>query len=245
MNYLEQIVLFYRWKEVNPLPASAIVIWHELMAVCNKAGWPKEFTVPNMVLQSNSGLSRKEFERGRQILIENDLISYKKSNRVNKAGKYKILPRLSKKDNEKDNRRGNEKDNEKDNFKELKDLNKNKDSTSSKSELYESFYAAHKRVFGFDCNPHQANTLGVYIDQDGVEEAVVVRAIERSGLASKGYKFGLITKILDDYFKSGVKTIDQAKSLDAQFDTPRTNRGRQADKAADFAKMAKELEEDE
>ncbi|NGQ95040.1 DnaD domain protein [Brevibacillus sp. SYP-B805] len=90
MNYLEQIVAFHRWKEVNPLPASAIALWYELMAICNKAGWPQEFTVPNAVLQSYAGLSRKEFERARQQLIDLGLITYKKATRVNQAGKYSI-----------------------------------------------------------------------------------------------------------------------------------------------------------
>lgn len=92
MNYLEQIVAFHRWKEVNPLPASAIALWFELMAVCNKAGWPEEFTVPNAVVQSTAGLSRKEFDRARQMLIDLGRLSYKKSQRVNNAGKYTLIP---------------------------------------------------------------------------------------------------------------------------------------------------------
>ena len=91
MNYLEQIVAFSRWKEVNPLPASAIALWHELMAVCNRAGWIQEFTVPNGRLQSGAGLSRKEFHNARQHLIDKKLIKYTKSNNRNKAGKYSML----------------------------------------------------------------------------------------------------------------------------------------------------------
>jgi hypothetical protein len=91
MNYLEQIVAFNRWKEVNPLPASAIALWHELMAVCNRAGWIQEFTVPNGRLQSGAGLSRKEFHNARQRLIDKKLIKYTKSNNRNQAGKYIIL----------------------------------------------------------------------------------------------------------------------------------------------------------
>jgi len=92
MNYLEQIVAFHRWKEVNPLPASAIALWYELMSICNKAGWPTEFTVANAVLQSFAGLSKKEFDNARQLLINLGLINYKKSQRVNQAGKYSFLP---------------------------------------------------------------------------------------------------------------------------------------------------------
>lgn len=119
MNYLEQIVAFYRWKEVNPLPASAIALWYEIMAVCNKAGWPGEFTVPNAVLQSNAGLSRKQFDHARQMLIDLKRIHYKKSTRVNNAGKYSInyFPIVQKgqqegqrQGNQKEHDRGNERD---------------------------------------------------------------------------------------------------------------------------------------
>ncbi|MNP24556.1 Replication initiation and membrane attachment [compost metagenome] len=123
----------------------------------------------------------------------------------------------------------------------LKDLN-----SSSTSSSYESFYSAHNRVFGFDCNPFQAQKLGAYIDQDGMEEAVVIRAIERAALASSGYNFNLIAKILDDYFRSGAKTIDQAKAIDNQFETrkadvattPKNRKGKTS-----FAEMAREMSE--
>lgn len=115
MNYLQEIVAFNEWKDVNPLPASAIALWFELMAICNKTGWQKEFTVPNGVLQSKAGLSRKEFERARQILIQIERIKYKKSGRVNQAGKYELIPIVQKVQQEgqqegqqKEHRRGNE-----------------------------------------------------------------------------------------------------------------------------------------
>lgn len=90
VNYLEQINGFQRWKEVNPLPASAIALWYELLATCNKAGWPEEFTVRNAVIQASAGLSRKQFDSARQMLIDMGLIRYKKSQRVNSAGKYSM-----------------------------------------------------------------------------------------------------------------------------------------------------------
>ncbi|SFR15357.1 hypothetical protein [Desulfoscipio geothermicus] len=96
MNYLSEIVAFTEWKEVNQLPASAIALWYELMAICNKTGWQQEFTVPNGLLQIKAGLSRKEFDRARQLLIQAGRINYKKSNRVNQAGKYEIIPFVQK-----------------------------------------------------------------------------------------------------------------------------------------------------
>jgi hypothetical protein len=92
MNYLSEILAFTGWKEVNQLPASAIALWYELMAICNKTGWRQEFTVPNGLLQIKAGLSRREFENARQLLIQAGRIQYKKSNRVNQAGRYEIIP---------------------------------------------------------------------------------------------------------------------------------------------------------
>nr|WP_244988595.1 DnaD domain protein [Paenibacillus xylanexedens] len=83
---------------------------------------------------------------------------------------------------------------------------------------YESFYSAHKRVFGFECNPFQAQQLIVYIDEDNMDEAVVIRAMERAALAASGYRFTLITKILGDYLRSGAKTFEAAKALDDAFE---------------------------
>lgn len=96
MNYLLQIVAFDSWKEVNPLPATAIALWYELMAIWNKCGWIQEFTVPNTLLQVKAGLSRKEFDRARQILIQMGRVIYRKSNRVNQAGVYSIIPIVQK-----------------------------------------------------------------------------------------------------------------------------------------------------
>jgi hypothetical protein len=91
MNYLQEILAFNRWKEVNHLPATAIALWYEMMTVCNKCGWQKEFTVPNGLLQISAGLSRKQFENARLLLIQKGRITYKKSNSVNQAGKYSII----------------------------------------------------------------------------------------------------------------------------------------------------------
>jgi len=92
MNYLREIVAFSEWKEVNPIPSSAIALWHELMSVDNRLGWKQEFTAPNEMLQLKAGLSRKQFDAARLVLIERGRIEYKKSERANKAGIYRIIP---------------------------------------------------------------------------------------------------------------------------------------------------------
>lgn len=105
MNYLAEIVAFNDWKELNPLPAAPIALWYELMAACNRSGWAQEFTVANAVLQARAGLSRKEFERARTLLVEAGRIVYTRSERVNQAGTYRLIP-LAKKEAQKEQRRG-------------------------------------------------------------------------------------------------------------------------------------------
>lgn len=83
---------------------------------------------------------------------------------------------------------------------------------------YESFYAAHERIFGFQCNPFQAEQLSSFIEKDGVEEDVIIQAMKRAALNGTGYKFGLILKIVKDYLASGAKTLPQAIALDNEFD---------------------------
>lgn len=129
MNYLEQIVAFQRWKDVNPLPASAIALWYELMAACNKAGWPEEFTIQNAMLQATAGLSRKEFDRARQMLINLRRIHYGKSKRVNTAGNYTLIPfsivqKGQQNGQQEGHREEHRRDNKKDNYKDLKDKQK-------------------------------------------------------------------------------------------------------------------------
>ena len=96
MNYLAEIVAFTEWKQVNTLPGNAIALWHELMAAWNKVAWAANFTVANGRLQADAGLSRKEFEHARQLLINLGRIHYKKSDRVNEAGRYTMIPIVQK-----------------------------------------------------------------------------------------------------------------------------------------------------
>lgn len=92
----------------------------------------------------------------------------------------------------------------------------------------ESFPAAYRRVYRRDLTPFQAEQLGAYIDQEGFEEDVVVRAIERAALAGGGMK--LVLHILNDYAAAGAKTLEGAIAFDAEHEArrqrgdPRTTR---------------------
>lgn len=103
-------------------------------------------------------------------------------------------------------------------------LKKNKDNTTATATTedgYESFTSAHRRIFGFELNQHQMEFLCGYIEEDEMDEQVIIRAMERAAINGMSYSFNLIKKIVNDYCLAGVKTIEQAKAFDNEFDKRR------------------------
>ncbi len=78
MNYITEIKAFYDLLETNPLPSSAIAVWHALMHIANKTDWQQEFAVAVSVLEVKTGLNAKAIERARNKLAQAGLITWKK-----------------------------------------------------------------------------------------------------------------------------------------------------------------------
>lgn len=76
MNYLTEIKLFYDWLETYPLSSSAIALWHALMFVANRRGWPQEFSAPISLLILRTNLSRSTIYRERIHLQRAGRISF-------------------------------------------------------------------------------------------------------------------------------------------------------------------------
>lgn len=93
--------------------------------------------------------------------------------------------------------------------------------TATTARAEESFSLAHQRIFGFRLNQFQEEYLAKYIDEDGIEEPVVIRAMERAAINGTSYSFNLIQKIVNDYAIAGVKTLGQAEAFDNEFDKRR------------------------
>jgi len=75
MNYLKEINLFYGQQELDDLSPSAISLWHALMFINSRKGWPETFSVPLQVLQSKSGLTKRSLCKARTELTELDYIT--------------------------------------------------------------------------------------------------------------------------------------------------------------------------
>ncbi|UOR11385.1 hypothetical protein [Halobacillus amylolyticus] len=85
MDYVKEIHAFYDQIEVNPVSASAVVLWHAMMNFNAKAGWKKEFKVGGPALCVKSRLGETTFKRARQELKGKGYI-------IHKSGKPKEMP---------------------------------------------------------------------------------------------------------------------------------------------------------
>ncbi|UPK45749.1 DnaD domain protein [Paenibacillus pabuli] len=242
MNYIAEMTAFTDWLETNPLEPSAQTLWFHLLVIANKSGCPEWFTVANLTLMAKTGVSEKSLIKHRNALIQKGRLIYKNQGKQ-QAGKYQLV-HLTVNNTVKCAVNEGVKSAVKDGVKGsglLRDFSSST-STSSDHGEYESFYSAHMRVFGAECNPLQSQQLGEYIDKDGMAEEVVVRAIERAGMASKGYNFKLITKILNDYFIGGVRTLEQAIAIDREYDNRKSKTVTKQTALGSFAEMAKGME---
>ena len=88
MNYLVEIKAFYDLVQIKQLSTGQIALWHALMAINNKCAWIEWFTVPNLTLELNTGMSRSGILKARNILKQYDLIDFKQNG--TKATIYKL-----------------------------------------------------------------------------------------------------------------------------------------------------------
>ncbi|WP_195270858.1 restriction endonuclease subunit S [Eubacterium sp. 1001713B170207_170306_E7] len=101
MNYLTELLAFYKWLEANPLSPVLQAYWHLLMYYNNKAAvraenggwhWPVRFKVPNTVLMPLLGIKdRRVLLRQRGYLIDQGRVTYEKD-KGQRAGIYRMVP---------------------------------------------------------------------------------------------------------------------------------------------------------
>lgn len=89
MNYLAEILAFYDLVQVKQLSTGQIALWHALMAINNRCTWIEWFTVPNLTLELNTGLSRSGVLKARNALKQYGLIDFKING--TKATNYKMI----------------------------------------------------------------------------------------------------------------------------------------------------------
>src|SRR5690554_5665065 len=93
MNYMAEIKAFYDLVQVKQLSTGQIALWHALMHINNKCAWIEWFTVPNLTLELNTGLSRSGIYKARNILKQFGVIDFKANG--TKATSYKLVSLLN------------------------------------------------------------------------------------------------------------------------------------------------------
>ena len=89
MNYIAEIKAFYDLVQVKQLSQGQIALWHALMYINNKCAWIEWFSVPNITLELNTGLSRSGIAKARNALKQYGLIDFKQNS--TKATTYKMF----------------------------------------------------------------------------------------------------------------------------------------------------------
>ena len=92
MNYIAEIKAFYDLVQVKQLSQGQIALWHALMYINNKCAWIEWFSVPNIMLELNTGLSRSGIAKARNVLKQYGLIDFKPNG--TKATSYKLITML-------------------------------------------------------------------------------------------------------------------------------------------------------
>ncbi|MCF6137543.1 DnaD domain-containing protein [Pseudalkalibacillus berkeleyi] len=84
-------------------------------------------------------------------------------------------------------------------------------------------YTLMEKEFGRPLSPIECETLSMWLDQDGHEPSIIVAALKEAVLSGK-LNFRYIDRILFEWKKNGVRTVDQAKQYGEKFRQQRYKR---------------------
>jgi len=91
MNYLTEIRLFYDKLPSFQLTSSDIALWHGLMNIFNRAGWPQELSISPSEIQACTCISKTGIFRCRKSLCQAGLIEFRPQKGC-RSGIYRIMP---------------------------------------------------------------------------------------------------------------------------------------------------------
>ncbi len=89
MNYIAEIKAFMDLVQVKSMSTGQIALWYALMYINNKCAWAEWFTVPNITLEINTGLSRQGIAKCRNALKQCGIIDF--TSNGTKAASYKLF----------------------------------------------------------------------------------------------------------------------------------------------------------
>lgn len=73
---MTEIKLFYDWLETHELPPASVALWHGLMQIANRAGWPLRLCISMNMLMARTHIPRPSLYRERKRLQQAGLIDF-------------------------------------------------------------------------------------------------------------------------------------------------------------------------
>ncbi|EST12065.1 DnaD domain protein [Sporolactobacillus laevolacticus] len=234
MNYIRLINAFYDRLETSQLSTSAIALWHALANVNNKAGWLREFAVAVSVLCIKTGLSERTITNARNDLKMKGFIDFR-SRKGSKSAVYQLYDlsamityKVSEKSllsaTDADNLSGYASDNLSDKpsdnasalvVSETKQNETKQTTAVSRQHWFDEYY----QCFGKQPNALQCQNITVYLEQDGLEDAVICKAFRMS--AELGKPYGYSVGILNNWAAKGIKTLADVEQEQKHFQARR------------------------
>lgn len=90
-------------------------------------------------------------------------------------------------------------------------INEKQSETESKEQEETDLYTCFEKEFGRPLSPFECESLGMWLDDDH-HDPVIIKAALREAVMSGKLNFRYIDRILFEWKKNGIKTIEQAKS---------------------------------
>ncbi|WP_042346461.1 DnaD domain-containing protein [Bacillus massiliigorillae] len=114
-------------------------------------------------------------------------------------------------------------------------LKQNKKTVINKEEEERSLYSIFEQEFGRPLSPFECETLGMWIDDDHHDSKVIQAALREAVISGK-LNFRYIDRILFEWKKNGINTVEKAKVYGEKFRTQqhRTKQAQQPVKEVPF-----------
>lgn len=229
LDYMKEVNAFYDWLETNTLPSSSIALWHALMTTNNKAGWVEEFAVAKSVIEAKAGLRKDAYYDARNKLKEKGRIEFR--TRGTKATIFRIIPFClsvypTSESNLSDIQTSypiseatsypTSRATTNPNIKEIeRKIEGEKEYARVQKASWNDLVSEWNDVFGFELKPNHAQRLGYYIDDDGMDESLLLEAIERTRQSDKKAMTYLWT-ILNDWRSKKLHTLADLVAFEKQ-----------------------------
>ncbi|MMZ52783.1 Replication initiation and membrane attachment [compost metagenome] len=250
-DYTAEIQAFYDWLETNELSTASISLFHALLSIKYKAGWIESFTVAMPVLELRTGARRRTVERARLDLEEKGLITWSPRGGGKSAeytlislirqDERHIVRQNSNKNDATNDAQQDERQSVRQKCNEIDATDDACDSSSDKNDAKmtallkkekEKIYAharvdfstimeTWKEVFGAEMKPSHIERVVDHLENDGMEEVLIVEALERTRDADEAtMKYTWAT--LRDWMKNGLKTMRDLIEYERQHDEKRS-----------------------